>query len=192
VSTHGEQIHPDRRTVERARAGDAEAAELLIERLECIPLILHARNLRHGGCFTEDEIVDLTQETLTTVWRKLDTYEGRSSLESWVYSYCIRHMSNAFRSKRRQPRFSDADEHELAVSAENVHHTLDFEHVYRCLAQIDPDQECVIRLKHFEQLTFEEIARRVGSNTNTTKTHYYRGMVRLRELLERDFKESFA
>jgi DNA-directed RNA polymerase specialized sigma24 family protein len=69
---------------------------------------------------------------------------------------------------------------------------LDFEHVYRGLAQIDPVQECVIRLKHFEHLTFEEIATRLGGNSNTAKTHYYRGLVRLRELLGRTFEESFA
>lgn len=193
MSTHGEQIHPDLRTVERALAKDAEAVEELIELLDCIPAILHARNLRHGGCFTEDELVDLTQTTLASVWRKLETYEGRGSLQSWVYGYCIRHMSNAFRSKRREPRFTDADTLALEVhEAPRAADSHDFEPVYRCLAQLEPIQECVIRMKHLEQRTFEEIAAVLETPTGTVKTHYYRGLARLRELLERNFKESFA
>ena len=40
-----------------------------------------------------------------------------------------------------------------------------------------------IRIKHFEGLTFEAVGVRLGIPTNTAKTRYYRGMLRLEKLL---------
>ena len=41
----------------------------------------------------------------------------------------------------------------------------------------------ILRLKHFEGLTFAEIARRMGSPENTVKARYYRGLARLERML---------
>jgi DNA-directed RNA polymerase specialized sigma24 family protein len=41
----------------------------------------------------------------------------------------------------------------------------------------------VIRAKHFDGLTFDEIGARLGIPSNTAKTHYYRGIERMRPLL---------
>ena len=41
----------------------------------------------------------------------------------------------------------------------------------------------IIRLKHLESLTFDELGARMGLSANTAKTHYYRGLSRLRSML---------
>ena len=41
----------------------------------------------------------------------------------------------------------------------------------------------MIRLKHFQELTFEEISSRLSIPANTAKTKYYRGLEKLRETL---------
>ena len=50
----------------------------------------------------------------------------------------------------------------------------------RVLGDLGPPAEEVIRLRHFSDLTFAAIARRLGLSPNTAKSHYYRGLVRLR------------
>jgi RNA polymerase sigma factor (sigma-70 family) len=60
---------------------------------------------------------------------------------------------------------------------------LEFEGVHLALARLDPPADDIVRLKHFEELTFEEIGQRLLLSPNTAKTHYYRALVRLREAL---------
>jgi DNA-directed RNA polymerase specialized sigma24 family protein len=40
-----------------------------------------------------------------------------------------------------------------------------------------------VRLKHLAELTFADIGVRLGMSENTAKSLYYRGLVKLRELL---------
>ena len=57
---------------------------------------------------------------------------------------------------------------------------------YMGLSMLSPGESEVIRLKHFAQMTFEEIAERLGISANTAKTRYYRGLERLRGWLDSD------
>lgn len=194
MQTQRDERHADFELVSDALAGDARAAESLIARLECVPHILHVKNMQVGGPFSSDELRDLTQDTLEVVWRKLSSFEGRSSLETWVYAFCQHMLMNAIRTKRRQRApFRDVDVEVLLdpkpAQAEREH---DFEALHRGLESLDPRQADVIRLKHFEQATFEQIAVRMELSANTAKTLYYRGLSKLRELLEQRMREEYA
>ena len=57
------------------------------------------------------------------------------------------------------------------------------EEVHEGLRKIGREEAEVIRLKHFEGQTFEEISRHLGLSPNTVKTRYYRGLEELRPLL---------
>jgi RNA polymerase sigma-70 factor (ECF subfamily) len=194
VPNQPEQRHPDLPLVRAALAGDARAGEQLIQRLGCVPHILHAKNAQVGGPFGADELRDLTQDTLEIVWRKLSSYEGRSSLETWVYAYCQHQLMNAVRTKRRrQAPFRQVDvEVLLDPRASDLEREHDFEELRRGLDALDPRQADVIRLKHFDQLTLEQIAARLDMPVNTVKTHYYRGLSKLRERLEERLREEYA
>jgi RNA polymerase sigma factor (sigma-70 family) len=61
-----------------------------------------------------------------------------------------------------------------------------YEDVYSGLEKLGEDHAQIIRLKHFSQMTFEEIARRLRVSANTVKTRYYRGLIKLREFLDPD------
>ena len=42
----------------------------------------------------------------------------------------------------------------------------------------------MVRMKHFERRTFQEIARVLRFSPSTAKTYYYRGIARMKELLD--------
>jgi DNA-directed RNA polymerase specialized sigma24 family protein len=68
--------------------------------------------------------------------------------------------------------------------------SLDFEHVYRALDKVDPLGARIVRHKHFDHLTIEEIATRLGMPASSAKTHYQRSLARLREILDPLRRES--
>ncbi len=85
--------------LERARAGDERAFGVLTEP--------HRRELRVHcyrmlGSFQDAE--DAVQETLVAAWRRLDTFEQRASLRSWLYSIATHRCLNALRNSSRRPR----------------------------------------------------------------------------------------
>ncbi len=184
----------DLQLVREALTGDPRAADGLIARLKCVPQILHVKNVQAGSPIGRDDLRDLTQDTLELIWRKLGSYEGRSSLETWAYAYCQHMLLNAIRNKRRRQARQRETDVELLLdnkpdTAEREH---DFDALRRGLEGLDPNQALVIRLKHFESVTFEEIAASLQMSVNTVKTQYYRGLTKLRESLEQRLREEYA
>jgi RNA polymerase sigma-70 factor (ECF subfamily) len=84
--------------IERARAGDGEAFQELIEP--------HRRELqvhcyRMLGSLQDAE--DALQETLTAAWQGLGGFEERSSIRTWLYRIATNRCLNARRSASRRP-----------------------------------------------------------------------------------------
>lgn len=166
--------------------GQSEAVEQFIDRMRCVPLILAKRNARLGSFLNQEDIEDLTQEVLATVLRKLDEYMGLSSLETWVYAICCNHMMNTFRSRQRRPVLAgDATNGSALEQAAVMDPPPDeYELVNLCLDRLDPFPAEVIRLKVFEGRTFKQIGVALDIPENSAKTHFYRGVDRLRVMLQ--------
>jgi RNA polymerase sigma-70 factor (ECF subfamily) len=81
--------------IERARSGDEIAFRELIDahRHE-----LHMHCYRMLGSFHDAE--DALQETLITAWRGLSSFEGRSSIRTWLYRVATSRCLNVLRSGR--------------------------------------------------------------------------------------------
>src|SRR6266700_4178818 len=50
-----------------------------------------------------DEAEDVVQETYLRAWRSSGTFEGRSSLRSWLYRIATNACLNALRGRARRP-----------------------------------------------------------------------------------------
>jgi len=82
---------------ERARAGDDDAFEELVE---------HHRRELHVHCYrilgSVADADDALQESLTAAWRGLKRFEGRSSVRTWLYKITTTRCMNMLRSARRR------------------------------------------------------------------------------------------
>ena len=88
-------LESESRYLERARSGDPQAFEQLVEpyRRE---LLAHCYRIL--GSFEDAE--DMLQEMLVRVWKRLDTFEGRSSLRAWFYKIATNACLDALDSRR--------------------------------------------------------------------------------------------
>jgi RNA polymerase sigma-70 factor (ECF subfamily) len=178
-------------------SGGAQALESFIERMRCVPRMLAAKNARLGHLLGAEELEDLAQDTLVSIWRRLDSFAGLATLETWAYTFCQLELANRLRAReRRQRGVGGARElgHEAWVDGGEPRHDVlrtafDYEHLHLAIERVGADDADVLRLKHFEELTFDEIGARLAISPNTAKTRYYRGIDRLRELLEPQHKE---
>jgi RNA polymerase sigma factor (sigma-70 family) len=177
--------HRDLELVREVLQRRPEAMHRFVERLRCVPRMLAALDRKSGNRLGPEEFADLTQDTLTTIWKKLATYEGRAALETWAFAFCVFEFKNRRRGQNRAESSAPALEDTMLedASAPEGRSPFEFDHVYLSLARLgSPDAE-VVRAKHFDALTFDEIGARFGFSPSTAKTYYYRGLLRLRELL---------
>lgn len=176
--------------VKRALAGEPLAVELVCRRLACVPAILRDRHARYGAPLRLEELEEVQQETLVALWAKLAVYEGRASLETWAFRFTVLELLKclARRDRRRQFVADPEAELERAPQREDPEPLLEPERVHAGLERLGPPANDIIRMRHFEELSFEEIARAHGEPVNTIKARYYRGMERLRELLGRHLR----
>jgi RNA polymerase sigma-70 factor (ECF subfamily) len=78
-----------------ARAGDQQAFEQLVNPYRR-QLLVHCYRIL--GSFEDAE--DMLQETLVRVWKRLDSFEGRSSLRSWLYKIATNASLDALDNRR--------------------------------------------------------------------------------------------
>jgi RNA polymerase sigma factor (sigma-70 family) len=169
--------------VARVLRSDAAALDDLIARMRCVPAFLAGRNAQFGRLLSPHEVEDLAQDTLTAVWQKLPEYRGEARLESWVCQFCEFLLRNALRKANTRRAIVGGDAADPgAARAEPV---ADLEAVHLALAGLLDEESAVVRLKHFDNLTFDEIAGRLACSPNTAKTSYYRALERLRIVLLR-------
>lgn len=174
----------DLELVRSALAEEPLARRALAERLTCVARILSALNGRMGVPLTSHDLEDLTQDVLIAAWGSMHGFEGRSSLDSWVYRTCLRALLARLERRQRMPALAEAPE---LAARDRVEAD---DEVLLALERLDARPRRVIELKHFEDLTFEEIGERTGSSTNTIKSWYYRGIEELKRFLaSRDEEE---
>lgn len=182
------QAERDEETIRAALAGSRAATERLARRLLAVPRLVAAIDARRGQRLSEHDIEDLAQDLLVIVWEKLGQFRGTGTLESWLYRFCLLEYMNRVRRLQRLPRpFPLLDPRATPTGASGE---ADAEALEALLASLGPPEEEIVRLKHFEDLSFAELGERLGLSPNTAKTRYYRGIQWLRRRLSQRVEEA--
>ena len=173
---------------------EPEAIHRFTERMRCVARFLAVRNVRSGRLLSNHDLEDLTQEVLVCVWKRLDDFDGRGPLETWVFQFCYLQFLRHLRVEgRRLPGASLQDHLRAAESVQSPAELVAYdayEPLYEALDALPEDEAGLLRLKHFEEMTFETIGARLGISPNTAKTRYYRALSRLGAALRRQSRAS--
>ena len=174
--------------IKRAQAEDLDAFCRLAER--------YARRihlLASHYCRNAQDAEDLSQEVWLKAYQALRTFRSDSSFYTWLRRITINSFLNHRRSSffRRRGQTTavqlmpiDSETPELrSVSQENIYNKLLFENVVSALAELTPSQRLAFLLRHYEGMTYEEIANAMNCSTGTVKKGVSRAIVKLRARL---------
>lgn len=175
----------DAALVRDALAGDPGARERLATALVQVLRILSVLNARAGGRLPATDVEDLAQDTLVRVWQKLATFQGQTTLAAWLYRFCYLEHQNRIRTRSRALRMDAADVAALARARMEDPTDERVEWLERLVEELGPPDAEILRLKHFEELSFTAIAERLGLPPSTVKTRYYRGLAQIERRLAR-------
>lgn len=167
--------------------GEARARLEFAARLRVVARVLDARNRRLGAPLRDHELEDVLQDTVTKIWEHLPRFRGHAALDTWMYPIAVRTLSNALRERRNRgawlPRDRDVDPDQLLAAEEDL--AAESESLTQALDELTPERARVVRMRHLDEASFDEIGVRLGVPPGTAKTWYYRAISALRERLAR-------
>ncbi len=182
-------VETDEELVTAFRGGDPSAFDALVERWERKIQGAVYRIMGPG-----EDARDLTQETFLRAYRGLSTFKSEARFSSWLYQIALNLCRDRLRQKRGRTLVSldDLDASSAAriqrsgPSAQEVVEARDLSRLLsNVMAELPEEQREVIVLKEYQGLTFQEIADVLRIPISTVKTRLYRGLVQMREHLER-------
>lgn len=129
-----------------------------------------------------DTADDVLADTLLVVWRRLDEIPADAQLP-WCYAVAKKSLANLNRGSRRQrnlvARIARLDPPEDVVDAPELPDA----EVHRALAALRPQDQELLRLSAWEDLTPSEIAIVLGLTSNAVRIRLHRARGRFADAL---------
>jgi len=184
--------------IKRAQAEDIDAFCMLAER--------YARRihlLASHYCRNQHDAEDLSQEVWLKAYQALQSFRFDSSFYTWLRRITI----NAFLNHRRSSLFrrngqttvvqltpidSEPLPESSLASPENIYNKLLFESVVEALGELTPSQRLAFLLRHYEGMSYDEIANAMNCSTGTVKKGVWRAITKLRARLSTESESQEA
>lgn len=177
----------------RVRQGDTRAFAELVDKYKQPVMNLACRMLRDA---TEAE--DLSQMVFVQVFKSAHRYKVSSRFSTWLFTIARNLCLNEIRRRARHPADSIESRHpeqddQAAPQFEDkttasppdrlLHGELE-EKIQQALAGLPENQRLAILLCRQEDLSYEDIARVLGSSVSATKSLIHRGRETLKQKLK--------
>jgi RNA polymerase sigma-70 factor (ECF subfamily) len=182
--------------IERAKDGESKAFDSLIRMHQ--PAV--ARRVRRL-CRKEEDVEDIVQEVMITLYRKIDRFQGRSSLSTWLY----RIATNAFlmyeRRKRRdkltfiQDEPNQGEDRAEAFGFHLYEPTDGFSYVYEkelqnsiseAMKELPEIYRQILLLRRRDGFSLREVSRLAKISVPSVKSRQYRGKQMLKAKISLD------
>lgn len=179
----------DEELVEAFQRGDASAFDTLVSRWDT-----KIKGAIYRVTGPGEDVRDLCQEAFLKAYRGLRSFKKEARFSSWLYQIAINVCRDRHRRRRGHNLVSleqldeTGEQPVLAVapSALDLVEARDLSRlVAAAVAALPEEQREVIVLKEYQDLTFLEIAEVLDVPISTVKTRLYRGLMQLRQRLER-------
>jgi RNA polymerase sigma-70 factor (ECF subfamily) len=174
--------------IARTLGGDGNAYAVIVERFQ-------RKIFRVAYAIVRDdsEADVITQDTFVQAYTNLAKFQGRSELETWLTRIAINRSRDALRRRKFVSLFGVNDDGETTVMFEPVDDRPDPERQYmssqlrvaivRAERQLSAQQKVIFRLRHYENLSLEEIAENLGLRAGTVRAHLFRAIHKIRKEL---------
>jgi len=174
----------DCRLMAEILAGKKSAMKMLVERYK-----KRAYFLALGMVGSSDEAYDISQEAFIKVFKAAGSFDRNQRFFPWFYSIIINLCKDSLhRREKHESREVNIDDNTfLLVDARNPETILIKEEEAACvrnaIMKLDPDDREIIMLKHFRDISYEEIAVLLKIPKGTVMSRLYYARKKLAKLL---------
>ncbi len=171
--------------IEKAKAGDQEAFQLLMEKHQTKVYNLALRMVKHP-----EDALDLSQEAFFKAWKSLEFYREESSFATWLYRLTTNVCLDFLRKEQRQAHDSIEGEQgtlEIHDPQGDAHHQtvekMEREAVNQALSQLPEDYRAPFVLRVVNELSYQEIGEALDLKIGTVKSRIARAREKMSEIL---------
>jgi RNA polymerase sigma-70 factor (ECF subfamily) len=146
----------------------------------------------------DDDVDDLTQETFIKAYNALASFQFGYSFSAWLYRIASNNCIDFLRKKRfdtisiNQPIFDSEEEHEYEIEDNSYvpdKNMLAEERkkvLYDAIEALPENYRMIIKLRHDDELDYNQIAEKLNLPLGTVKAHLFRA----RKILLNELKGS--
>lgn len=127
---------------------------------------------------SHDDANDVLQNTFIKAWQGLSSFEGRSSLSSWLYRIAVNEALGFLRKKKQQYSLSDEGGEGASVAAGLMADNF-FDgdetaaQLQQAIAELPDVQRTVFQLRYFENIPYSEISKMLNTSEGALKASYH-------------------
>ena len=164
--------------VQRCLAGDREAFGEIVSRYERPLYHVALRTLRDS-----EDARDATQSAFVKAWINLGQFDRSRRLFSWLYRIALNESLNRLRMRRRQEPLDERLVDTGRSPDEGAEQVEERRQLEQAMTQLSDAHREVLVLRHWLQLSYEEIADAIGVPSKTVKSRLFSARTRLGEVL---------
>jgi RNA polymerase sigma-70 factor (ECF subfamily) len=140
-----------------------------------------------------DEAEDLTQDIFLKIFKALATFDRRANFQTWIISIsrnlCIDHYRSVRKERQTIARDVDATNLQPASAERGPHAIAEHQDLRAMLRQaletLPPALRTAVVLRDLQELSYQEIADRLGLPEGTVKSRINRGRIELARQIRR-------
>lgn len=168
----------DQALIERCQRGDRRALEELLQQYQRPVFNVALRMLGNTS-----DASDITQTAFLKVFENLDRYNPEHKFFSWVYRIAINESINLIKRGRRTETLDESRPSSSPGPAEEAESSADSVRVQQALMELSEDYRMVIVLRHFSELSYQEISKILHIPEITVKSRLYSARQNLKDQL---------
>ena len=163
-------------------SGDVDSYALLVKRYQ---KPIYNLMLRMTG--SEQDALDLSQETFVRAYEKLEKFDPSASFFPWLYTMGLNLARDFLRRAKRFPMESYEPEDNFPVDidqGDKLAEKIDGQEVLEGLQTLPVDYREALLLRFHEGLSVSEVASALGLSLSAAKMRIHRGLLKLRQVLQ--------
>jgi len=162
-------------------AGDETAFNLLAKKYQK-RIYWHARQMLNNH-LDADEV---TQEVLIVMYKKLSSFNFKSSLFTWIYKIAATRSLNYLKRNKIKKFFSFDNFNEAEFKTNNdiindIANKDKIKRINKVLEKIPPKQRQVFVFRNYDELSYEEISEITGVSVGGLKANYFHALKKIME-----------
>ena len=125
----------------------------------------------------QDDALDVVQNAVCKALENYESLRDEAALRTWFYKILVNESYACLNARKRVVLTDESSCWEIPCE-ENGYEIQD--DLYERIGRMEKDVQSIIKLRFFEEMTFNEIAGILKMNLNTVKAKLYRGLKALR------------